>query len=149
MFQVSVIAVPPGASASRGVRLGSIFVPGEDPEVARLKAREELWDTRLDASGCSAAFETSPIPRYLVAEGWGHFFAGVEKSVRFVFDRETRTIVAMELYRVGWRPTTDAQRADVLDSLLNANEVALFFPSDYGLDEVDELPEWAASTETI
>lgn len=80
--------------------------------------------------------------RYLVAEAWGHIFAGrTEQMVRFVFDRQAQNMVYME-----FNDGTVASRAemeDVKDSLLNANEEALEDPAGWGLDEEAEIPDWA------
>lgn len=92
--------------------------------------------------------EDAKASRYLVAEGWDHIFEGFgQRTVRFVFDRNADKIVHMDIeFGVGgWKPATARQLADVEDSLKTANEDAFEQPDEYGLDEADEPPEWAAS----
>lgn len=109
------------------------------------KALDVLWDNRLDAASCAAQFETTALPRYLVADGWPHIFEYFgERIVRFVLDLESERLVHLQQHTgVGWRSTSRAQRAEVEDSLRNGNEEALGEPEDYGLIETDILPEWA------
>ena len=83
--------------------------------------------------------------RYLVAEYWGHIFAGnTEQMVRFVFDREAQDMAYLE-FKDG-TVATKAELNDVKDSLLNANPEALEDPAGWGLDEEAEVPDWAKPT---
>ncbi|MBC8742753.1 hypothetical protein F6X40_40450 [Paraburkholderia sp. UCT31] len=86
-----------------------------------------------------------PEYRYLVAESWGHIFAGNhEQRVAFVFDVKTQHITHM---RIGGVAANRAEMADVEDSLLNANGEAFDDPEDWGLESTDELPDWAQPTQ--
>lgn len=84
-------------------------------------------------------------PRYLISNGWAHLFEGFgPRTVRFVFDRDWQELVAMEIeYASGWQPALSAERADVQDSLLTANEDALVTPAAWGLIAAADLPDWA------
>lgn len=85
-------------------------------------------------------------PRYLHGN-WDHIFRGKKtETTRIVFDREKHAIVYMEI-RDGhqWWPGSHMDIADVQDSLLNANGEALDNPQDWGLEESDTPPQWAAA----
>lgn len=86
--------------------------------------------------------ENHAIRRYLVAEYWGHIFAGSEEQmVRFVFDREAQDLAYMEFS--DGTVATRAEMDDVKDSLLNANREALEDPAGWGFDEEADIPDWA------
>ncbi len=83
---------------------------------------------------------------------WSHIF-GVgkanERICRFVYDWLTERVIHLDIESGirGWVPASEAERADVEDSLKNANDAALSSPEDYGLEASDELPDWAKQAE--
>ncbi len=86
--------------------------------------------------------------QYLVGT-WTHLFGpgkGRDTLTRIVFDRDDNAVVAMQVHRrgdLGFSPSTSDERADVTDSIVNANPEALESPDDYGLEPSDEVPGWA------
>lgn len=88
--------------------------------------------------------------RYIVGDGWEHIFHenGSPRATRFVFDLTTNGLVALEIYgNHRWQPASAAERADVEDSLKNANDEALENPEDWGLEAANTLPAWALAAE--
>lgn len=88
--------------------------------------------------------------RYVIADEpdqlWGHIFRKSEETVRFVYDRETEGLAALQIAAGrGWRDADRWEAEDVLDSLRNANPDALDRPEEWGLGSTDELPDWARS----
>lgn len=78
---------------------------------------------------------------------WDHIFEddGRALPVRFCFDVEKNKLVHLDIQRdTGWEPASSVDVADVQDSILNGNADALDNPSDYGLAQTAELPDWAA-----
>lgn len=84
-------------------------------------------------------------PQYVHGH-WSHIFPeSGDVMTRLVFDREADLVVALQIQgATGWRNVGAAAMADVTDSLRNANPEALDDPEDYGLEEDDTLPDWAA-----
>ena len=85
--------------------------------------------------------------RYLIGYNWGHIFVedGTprERSTRFALNIEDRTLPVMDITRDNkWRVADEAERADLLDSLLNANSEALENPREWDLEASDTLPNW-------
>ncbi|MGY8632630.1 hypothetical protein RAD15_09090 [Bradyrhizobium sp. 14AA] len=91
--------------------------------------------------------------RYIIADpaqgmGWGHIFSEKgserERMTRFVFDKETASLIYVDVDRMGMAPTTNTEIADLEDSLKNANPEALEDPESWELVESDALPAWCA-----
>jgi hypothetical protein len=85
--------------------------------------------------------------RYLIADGWTHIFTedgrDRERPTRFVFDRESRSLPVLDIQRENkWRAGTEVEKADLLDSLVDANAEALDAPADWDLVESDSIPAW-------
>jgi len=94
--------------------------------------------------------------RYVIADEdgslWGHIFEqdGPEVMTRWVYDRETSTIVAA--MEVGgrsqngewWAKLSEAAMADLAESVIGANSDAIDNPEYWELRESDVLPEWAS-----
>lgn len=85
--------------------------------------------------------------RYLTGYGWTHIFMEEgqqrERSTRFAFDTETRTLPVMDITRDNkWRAASEDEKADLLDSLTVANAEALENPADWDLETSDTLPDW-------
>lgn len=82
---------------------------------------------------------------------WTHIFheSGPDISLRFVFDTDAEEISFMQIQKsLGWENASITEIADVQDSLLIANEEALLCPSDWCLDESNDLPNWAIEPKT-
>lgn len=127
------------------LHLGEINVEAKDKEEAHFKAKDELWDYRLDIVCNIARSEIEEIPQYLVNEGWDHIFEWHNSPliVRFVFDRIKNKIVEMDILRAtGWKKADITDCLDVQDSLLNANDEALENPEGWGFEATNEMPEW-------
>lgn len=81
--------------------------------------------------------------RYVYGD-WGHLFGpgANETIVRFCFDKEVNAIVRMEAFDHAGRlrATSRAERLDVQDSLLVANEGAIDNPGDWNLVSSDTPP---------
>lgn len=79
---------------------------------------------------------------------WGHLFGPGERETmtEFVYDTEGETVVAALLqYDAAldkWEIASEHKRADLEDSLKNANPDALENPHEWDLDYTDELPDW-------
>ncbi len=80
---------------------------------------------------------------------WGHLFGPGNKRetmTEFVYDTESEELVGVlvqyDAARDKWELASEWQRADLEDSLKNANPDALDNPHDWDLDYTDELPEW-------
>lgn len=104
---------------------------------------ERVQDEMLDAQ--QAAEDAIPLPRYVTCPDWKLFLDGMEdeQSIRLVYDSETRTLIALELETpLGHMPTNMAVHAQVLDSLIGEPE-PLAEAYAYGLEHVDQPPEWA------
>lgn len=93
--------------------------------------------------------------RYIIADDdkglWGHIFpedeGDIERECRFVFDTEQEELTHLEIWRDGrWTESARSERADLEESLTQANPDALESPSSYGIGEGDAVPEWAAPT---
>lgn len=85
--------------------------------------------------------------RYLLGYGWTHIFMEdgrqKERSTRFAFDTQTRTLAVMDITRDNkWHAADDVEKADLLDSLVNANPQALENPEDWDIERSDTLPDW-------
>jgi len=86
-----------------------------------------------------------PLPRYVVGPNWKQFLPNMneEQEMRFVFDTQTREILAMQLETdSGYMLATSAATAHVLEGLFECQE-ALANPYTYGLEYVDHIPIWA------
>jgi hypothetical protein len=81
--------------------------------------------------------------RYVYGD-WGHLFgpASTETIVRFCFDKEVNAIVRMEAFDNAGRlrATSRAERLDVQESLLGANDGAFEKPGDWNLISSDTPP---------
>lgn len=104
------------------------------------------FNVELDADALED-FITAGMPgRYVVSDGWGHFFQenAPESITRWVYDRESERLVAGAV-RHGhihpeWEPLDAVQFADIEDSLKTANEDALLNPGHWDLQYADEIP---------
>ena len=88
-------------------------------------------------------------PRFVVADGWGHIFSEArgDTDTRWVFDRHLWRLVMLHILEPAsqqWMGALPEELADVEDSLVNANEEALWDCTDWDLSETDEAPSWAA-----
>lgn len=96
----------------------------------------------LEASGLEGEL------RYIHGD-WTHLFGSGRREdiVRLVFDREEKSIVAMQIadgpFEGDFVDATAAQIEDVQDSLMNANPDALESPADFGLSRSYEMPAWS------
>lgn len=86
--------------------------------------------------------------RYITGR-WGHLFGPDNKRetlTEFVYDTEEEQLVGVLIqYDAAldkWELASEHKRADLEDSLKNANPDALDNPHDWDLDYTDELPEW-------
>ncbi|MEG0869656.1 MAG: hypothetical protein RSG77_21825 [Hafnia sp.] len=82
---------------------------------------------------------------------WGHIFEGErsDRMTRIVLDPVNQKLVAAQVQRQramadSFSNATADEMSDLEDSLVNANGELFTTPGDYGLERVDELPEWAA-----
>lgn len=92
-----------------------------------------------------------PLPRYVVGPNWKQFLPDMdeEQTMRFVFDTQTREILAMQLETdSGHVLATSAATVHVLQGLFDCHE-ALANPDSYGLDYVDEIPAWAQAAAAL
>lgn len=104
---------------------------------------ERVQDDIFDAE--QAAEAALPLPRYVTCPDWKLFLDGMEdeQTMRLVYDTETKALIALELEtEQGYVLTSAAVRAQVLDSLISEPE-PLAEADAYGLEYVDEPPEWA------
>jgi hypothetical protein len=86
--------------------------------------------------------------RYITGT-WGHLFGPGNKRetlTEFVYDTEDESLVAVLVQHDAaldkWEISSEHQRADLEDSLKNANPEALDNPHEWNLDYTDELPDW-------
>lgn len=125
---------------------------GEDYHVTQHQADVSpasaiLVDQVLEAvtAAAEAAEAALPLPRYVVGLNWKQFLPDMdeEQTMRFVFDTQTREILAMQLETDnGHVLATSAATAHVLEGLFDCQE-ALANPYSYGLEYVEEIPTWA------
>ena len=85
--------------------------------------------------------------RYVSSFGWTHIFSEdgreVERETRWIYDRETKALVILDIKRdQKWREASDAEKADVLDSLVNGNPGCLDNPDDWDFEVSAELVDW-------
>ena len=85
--------------------------------------------------------------RFIICNAWEHIFLedGRERKriVRFVYDRTKESLPVLDIQRDNkWRASTPDERADVLDSLRNANPNALLNPGNWDMTEAGSLPDW-------
>jgi len=95
--------------------------------------------------------DEAPQKRFVHGE-WEHIFEGSRSPdlVRVAFDREHNRICRCELdTRSGWQLASQSEAADVEDSWKNGNPELLDDPVGYGLNESDDLPDWAGSRTTV
>jgi hypothetical protein len=84
---------------------------------------------------------------YIVGE-WGHLFEEGrrerERTCRIVFDVAANQVTHMDVRLASkWRASTAIERADLTDSLVNANSDSIDNPQDWDLARASSLPEWA------
>jgi hypothetical protein len=118
-----------------------------DKAHAQELALDAIWEPRLTAGGCAPVYSTQELERYLVCEGWGHYFTEAHEShTRWVLDRATEKLVHAEVsgkvLKSVWHPMSTADKSDLLQSLLHANDILRDF-SDFEIEESDSLPAWA------
>jgi len=116
------------------------FVTADANSVALV---ERAQDDILDAQ--QAAEDAIPLPRYVTCPDWKLFLDGMEdeQTMRLVYDTETKKLIALELETpLGYMPTSVAVHTQVLDSLIGEPE-PLAEADSYGLEHVDQPPEWA------
>lgn len=91
-----------------------------------------------------------PVPR-LFTGNWSHLFGPgrAETSCRVVIDAANVELVAAQaLDGLKWIDLSAPERADLADSMFDANSVTEA-PEEFNLVAIDLLPEWAASTEPV
>nr|MDN4045034.1 hypothetical protein [Massilia sp. YIM B02787] len=135
-----------------------VHVLGEDHHVIQQQAEVSpasatLVDHVLEAvtAAAEAAEAALPLPRYVVGPNWTQFLPDMdeEQTMRFVFDTQTREILAMQLETdSGHVRAPLAATAHVLEGLFDCHE-ALANPDSYGLKYVDEIPAWAQPAATL
>jgi hypothetical protein len=142
LYRVNVIA---NGDGGEDMPLGVSTVEASDTMTAENQAREDHWDARLDCAGCFCRFETVEVPRYIVAEGWQHYFDDTASTIRFVFDNKTMKMAFMEVETSdgAWMSASREDRDDVVNSLNTANEEVFTAPAEYGAEGTDVLPSWA------
>lgn len=116
-----------------------IVTAGADSAVLIERVQDDIFDAE------QAAEAALPLPRYVTCPDWKLFLDGMEdeQTMRLVYDTETKALIALELETpLGYVPTSLAVRAQVLDSLISEPE-PLAEADSYGLEYVDQLPEWA------
>lgn len=120
-----------------------------DHEHAEGLAHDANWEERLTAASCTPVYSTQMTCRFLVSEGWGHFFVGnTESTTRWVLDRLTEKLAYAEVAGTGpksstWYPLSAAKKDDLRESLVQANDI-LRDLGNFEVEELDRLPEWAA-----
>jgi hypothetical protein len=129
--------------------LGNWSGLARDHAHAEALAHDAHWEERLTAASCAPVYSTQQVCRFLVSEGWSHFFAGnTESATRWVLDRLSEKLAYAEVAGTGlkssnWYPLSDANKDDLLESLVQANDILRDF-ANFGVEELDRLPEWAA-----
>jgi hypothetical protein len=145
LYQVKVFA----ESDNDGrMALGTSTIEAKNKRAAQAEARDNHWDERLSCSSCRCSFETVKVPRYLVSDGWSHYFDNdVESTVRFVLDSKTVKITHMQIQVSdgNWTPASKEDCADVLESLQTANEDVFNSPEDFDAKGSETLPAWATA----
>jgi hypothetical protein len=105
---------------------------------------------KIDADDLQAFVESGfdSTARYITGT-WGHLFGPGNKRetmTEFVYDTEEESLVAVLIqYDAAldkWELASEHKRADLEDSLKNANPEALENPHEWDLDYTDELPDW-------
>jgi hypothetical protein len=81
----------------------------------------------------------------IVSGEWEHIFPEGRRRIRFAADGDGRLIALEVQGGNGWRAASQAEWADVQDSLVHGNAEALDLPAAFGLTESPTLPVWAAS----
>lgn len=144
LYRVNVIA---NGDGGEDMPLGVSTVEASDQVTAENKARDDHWDARLDCAGCFCQLETVQVSRYIVAEGWQHYFDDTASTIRFVFDNKTMKMAFMEVQAPDdtWVSASNADRDDVVQSLHTANEDVFTSPEEYGAEAADVLPGWVTS----
>jgi hypothetical protein len=108
------------------------------------------FTVKIDADELQAFVESGfdSKARYITGR-WGHLFGPGnqrETLTEFVYDTEDETVLAVliqhDAARDQWELASEHKRADLEDSLKNANPAALENPHEWDLDYADELPEW-------
>lgn len=85
--------------------------------------------------------------RYIVSEAWDHRFPTDDLRVRWVLDTRSNAVIYAEMQDGdGWRPMGDVRRADLEDSLLNANQI-LTSAENYGARRQASPPDWMPAEE--
>ena len=133
---------PHGATKTR--TLGNWRGAAASEAVACEQARDAVWQSRLDAEGLSPTYLTRVMPRYVVAEGWGHIFIGAtESTTRWAYDRIDEKLVSADVRSNSkWVALTASEATDLLESIHDND--AGDAPENFDLQEVDALPEWAS-----
>lgn len=124
--------------------LGSWTGLADTEAEAHTKARADVWQARFDAEGLSPVFATRVLPRFVVAEHWGHIFLGNrEEMTRWAYDRVAEKLVTAEVQTNGkWSRLADAAVKDLTESIHDNDATGT--PGDFELAEVDALSGWAA-----
>lgn len=116
----------------------------------------DSWHDSATASGerfVQAAFArgaaavTNEQPRYLVGQ-WEHLFDEGDRDRNrlcdIVFDTTLNKVIHMSVQRdQKMRPSTQIERDDLTDSLVNANPEAIDNPEEWDLQRTSLLPDWA------
>jgi len=129
-----------------------VHVLGEDHHVTHHQAEVTPASALLvvqvltDITAADEAAEAArPLPRYVVGLNWKDFLSSMEdeQCMRVVYDTQAQKITALHLEtEAGYVLAPAAVVAEVLDVLLKSDD-AFANPYSYGLEYVDEIPEWA------
>jgi hypothetical protein len=116
-----------------------------DSEVQRCEWRRRYWDSHHP----DEADEAGSGLRYLVCDDWTHIFEGRSPvTTRWVLDTTTSELVRAEICiednsdEGTWAVLGAGDRADLLESLLEANDMLVAF-EDFEVQPWDGLPDWA------
>ena len=146
-FEVEVSYIP--EHSCHRVELGEWRGLAEHIGEANTLARAALWAKELDDAQRQPQYAVWRMDRYLVSEGWRHFFAGnTESMTRWVLDRLTEKLAYAEVAGTGlksstWYPLSASDKDDLLESFLQANDI-LHDLDALDIKELDRLPDWAA-----
>jgi len=123
------------------------YPEGPSEEEAAEMAQDGYNDPEKEEERDEPTSSDCDSPRRYVFGHWTHIFLeGTETLTRLCYDRRSNKLVALELKgSLKWHAASPAQITDVEESLQDANPEALEHPEDYGLQEGDDLPDWAAS----
>lgn len=139
-----------------GHTAGRITVDGDTrPDSPAEGLVAELKDD-ADAKSDMPMAEDDPFLKYIVADAeadlWEHLFEDAdgtprERNCRFVYDVEDGVMIHVQIFQDNaWNTASEAERADVEDSLKTGNPEAIDVPLLLGLRVTDDLPDWIMDT---